>query len=62
MKNMDSKRNKVSYYVGWGVAWGTVAGAILGLGFCDYYAIMFFLGIACGAGIGGAYGKKKLNK
>ena len=27
MKNRNSKRNKVSYYVGW----GTVAGAILGI-------------------------------
>ena len=62
MKANSNKKNKVSYYVGWGVAWGSVVGAILGVTFHDYLATMFFMSIACGAGIGGAYGKKKLEK
>lgn len=62
MKANNNKKNKVSYYVGWGVAWGAVVGAALGFTFRDYLTIMFFMSIACGAGIGGAYGKKKLEK
>ena len=62
MKENNKKKNKVSYYVGWGVAWGTVAGSLLGVVFRDYLAIMFFMSIACGACIGGTYGKKKLGK
>ena len=62
MKANNNKKNKVSYYVGWGTAWGAVAGAALGCIFRDYLAIMFFISIACGAGIGGIYGKKKLEK
>ena len=62
MKTNSDKKNKSTYYVGWGVAWGAVVGAALGFILRDYLTIIFFLSIACGAGIGGAYGKKKLGK
>ena len=62
MKANNNRKNKESYYIGWGVAWGTVVGALLGFTFRDYLEIIFFMSIACGAGIGGAYGKKKLEK
>ena len=62
MKANNNKKNKASYYVGWGVAWGAVVGALLGSTIRDYIAVMFFMGVSCGAGVGGAYGKKKLGK
>ena len=59
--NKEERKDKVSYYVGWGTAWGTALGTMFGMILQEYLATMFFLGIACGACIGGIYGKKKLN-
>lgn len=51
------KKDKVSYYIGWGIAYGTFAGGILGSLTPDSLTLCFFMGIAIGAAIGGIYGR-----
>ena len=51
-----NKKDKVSYYVGWGIAYGTFAGGILLL---EHLLVVLFMGSAFGAVIGAIFGKMK---
>lgn len=54
-----SKKDKVFYYVGWGIAYGTFAGGIFSVLFPDHLLVVLFTGSAFGATIGAIYGKMK---
>lgn len=57
-----NKRDRISYYVGWGLAYGTFAGGIFSVMFPDHLLVVFYLGIAFGTAIGAIYGKLKIKK
>lgn len=55
-----NKKDKISYYVGWGLAYGTFAGGIFGVLYPEHLLVVFFLAIAFGAAIGAVCGKWKI--
>ena len=57
-----NKRDRISYYVGWGLAYGTFAGGIFSVMLPDHLLVVLYLGIAFGAVIGAIYGKLKIKK
>lgn len=56
------KRDRLSYYVGWGLAYGTFAGGVWGVLFPGHLLAALYGGIALGAVMGALYGKWKLTK
>ena len=61
MKANEEKKDKVSYYTGWGTAYGAFAGGMMGVAFKEY-TLSFLVGASIGAAFGTIYGKKKLGK
>ena len=61
MKKTD-KKDRISYYVGWGLAYGTFAGGIFSVLLTKHLLVLLYLGIAFGAVIGAIYGKLKIKK
>ena len=55
----DSKKDKVFYYVGWGIAYGTFAGGIFSVLLPEHLLVVLFMGSAFGAVIGAIFGKLK---
>ena len=56
-----NKKDKISYYVGWGIAYGTFAGGIFSVLLPEYLLVVLCLGIAFGAVVGVILGKRKLS-
>ena len=56
-----NKKDKISYYVGWGIAYGTFAGGIFSVLLPEYLLVVLCLGIAFGAVVGVIFGKRKLS-
>ena len=61
MNNTD-KRNRVSYYLGWGLAYGTFTGGIFSILLPEHLLVVLFLGITFGLVIGAIFGKLKIKK
>ena len=61
MKKTD-KRDRISYYAGWGLAYGTFAGGIFSVLLTKHLLVVLYLGIAFGSVIGAIYGKLKIKK
>ena len=55
-----NKKDKISYYVGWGLAYGTFAGGIFSAFLPEHLLDVLYLGITFGAAIGAVYGKWKI--
>jgi len=53
------KKDKVSYYIGWGIAYGTFAGGMLSIMFLEHLLVILLVGSAFGAVIGAICGKMK---
>jgi|GEM_PF-6406498 len=58
----DNKKDRISYYVGWGLAYGTFAGGIFNVLLSEHLLVVLYLGIAFGAAIGAIYGKLNIPK
>lgn len=58
----DTKKDRISYYVGWGLAYGTFAGGIFTILLPERLLVVFYLGITFGAAIGAIYRKLKISK
>ena len=56
-----NKKDKISYYVGWGIAYGTFAGGIFSVLLPEHLLVVLCLGIAFGAVAGVIFGKRKLS-
>ena len=56
-----NKKDKISYYVGWGIAYGTFAGGIFSVLLPEHLLVVLCLGIAFGAVAGVVFGKRKLS-
>lgn len=56
----SNKKDKISYYVGWGIAYGTFVGGIFSVLLPEYLLVVFCLGIVFGAVLGVIFGKKNL--
>ncbi|GFI42982.1 hypothetical protein IMSAGC018_00646 [Lachnospiraceae bacterium] len=54
-----NKKDKVFYYVGWGIAYGTFAGGIFSVLLPEHLLVVLFMGSAFGAVIGAILGKIK---
>lgn len=54
-----NKKDKISYYVGWGIAYGTFAGGMFSILLLEHLLIVLFMGSAFGAVIGAIFGKMK---
>ena len=54
-----NKKDKISYYVGWGIAYVTFAGGIFSVLFPEHLLVVLFMGSAFGAVIGAVLGKMK---
>ena len=54
-----NKKDKVSYYVGWGIAYGTFAGGMFSILLLEHLLIVLFMGSSFGAVIGANFGTKK---
>lgn len=61
MKASEAKKNKVSYYTGWGVDYGVFTSRMMGVVFKEY-ALSYLVGASIGTAFGTIYGKKKLGK
>ncbi|MDE7203108.1 MAG: hypothetical protein K2O91_14670 [Lachnospiraceae bacterium] len=61
MKKTD-KKDKTSYYIGWGIAYGTCAGGMFSILLPEHLLTVLFMGIAFGAVIGAIFGKMKTSK
>lgn len=58
MKKGNNK-DKVSYYVGWGIAYGTFVGGMFSILLLEHLLVVLFIGSAFGAVIGAIFGKMK---
>ena len=58
MKKSNNK-DKVSYYVGWGIAYGTFVGGMFSILLLEHLLVVLFMGSAFGAVIGTIFGKMK---
>lgn len=56
-----NKKDKVSYYIGWGIAYGTFAGGMFSILLPEHLLVVFFMGSAFGAVIGAIFGKMKID-
>ena len=54
-----NKKDKVSYYVGWGIAYGTFAGGMFSILLLEHLLVVIFMGSAFGAVIGAILEKMK---
>lgn len=55
-----SKKDKIPYYIGWGIAYGIFAGGTLSILFFEHLLVALFMGSASGAVIGAIFGKMKI--
>ena len=53
------KKDKMSYYVGWGLAYGIFAGGMFSIMFPEHLLVILLVGSAFGAVIGVIFGKMK---
>lgn len=53
------KKEKVSYYVGWGIAYGTFAGGMFSIILLEHLLVILLVGSVFGAVIGAIFGKMK---
>lgn len=60
--NEMRRRDRISYYTGWGLAWGTFAGGMLGILLPEHLLVVLLMGIACGGVIGTLVGKRILGR
>ena len=58
----SNKKDRISYYVGWGLAYGAYAGGIFHILLPKHSLVMFYLEIVFGAVIGAIYGKWKIRE
>ena len=56
-----NKRDRISYYVGWGLAYGIFAGGMFSVLLAKHLLVVLCLGIAFGAAIGAIYGNLRLH-
>ena len=55
----SNKKDKVSYYFGWGGAYGSFAGGMFSIIFPKHLLVVYLMGCALGAVIGAIFGKMK---
>lgn len=53
------KKDKVFYYVGWGIAYGTFAGGMFSVLLLEHLVVILLMGSVFGAVIGAVFGKMK---
>ena len=56
-----NKKDRISYYVGWGLAYGIFAGGMFSVLLDEHLLVVLCLGIAFGAAIGAIYGNLRLH-
>ena len=54
-----NKKDKLSYYIGWGIAYGSCAGGMLSIMLPKHLLVVLIMGIVFGAVIGTVFGKMK---
>lgn len=59
--NNANKKDKVFYYIGWGIAYGTFAGGMFSILLHEHLLVVLFMCIALGAVIGAIFGKNRKN-
>ena len=57
--NKTNKKDKIPYYIGWGIAYGTFAGGMFSILLPEHLLAVLFMGSAFGAVIGAIFGKIK---